>query len=69
MAQTIRFSLEELMAAHDAQCGFCISCGHEQDGCEPGARGYTCDECGLNMVYGAEECVVMGLVKGGEDDE
>ena len=26
--------------------GFCIECGHEQDGCEPDARNYECELCG-----------------------
>jgi len=35
--------------------GFCKACGHEQEGCEPDARNYTCDSCGKNQVFGAEE--------------
>lgn len=35
--------------------GFCKACGHEQKGCEPDARNYTCDSCGENQVFGAEE--------------
>ena len=34
--------------------GFCTRCGEEQDGCEPDAAGYECDECGTATVYGAE---------------
>lgn len=40
--------------------GFCKSCGHSQDGCEPDARNYRCESCGAMDVYGAEECL-MGL--------
>lgn len=38
--------------------GFCLTCGHEQEGCEPDARGYECEACGesgVNGVYGDEE--------------
>lgn len=38
--------------------GICISCGHEQDGCEPDARNYECDNCGSLTVFGAEEAVL-----------
>ncbi len=40
--------------------GFCLACGFEQEGCEPDARQYECDECGSRMVYGAEEVLIMG---------
>jgi hypothetical protein len=39
--------------------GFCIACGEEAEGCEPDARGYTCEACGAKKVYGAEELLVM----------
>lgn len=38
--------------------GFCLSCGQEQDGCEPDARKYTCEHCGKREVYGAEELLM-----------
>ena len=41
--------------------GFCIACGEEADGCEPDARGYECEACGENKVYGAEE-LLIGMV-------
>lgn len=34
--------------------GFCIACGKSQDGCEPDAARYTCQNCGKPAVYGAE---------------
>jgi hypothetical protein len=40
--------------------GFCISCGHEQGGCEPDARKYECEACGERQVYGAQELLMMG---------
>lgn len=39
--------------------GFCLACGAEREGCEPDARKYPCEECGENMVYGAEEVMIM----------
>lgn len=39
--------------------GFCVDCGHEQDGCEPDARNYECEACGQMKVYGAEELMIM----------
>lgn len=38
--------------------GFCIACGADADGCEPDARGYECESCGENKVYGAEEILM-----------
>jgi hypothetical protein len=35
--------------------GFCTACGNEQEGCEPDARNYTCEECGESKVFGAAE--------------
>lgn len=39
--------------------GFCLSCGMEQDGCEPDARRYECEHCGEEQVYGAAELLMM----------
>jgi len=52
--------------------GGCLACGEIQYGCvEPDARGYACESCGANKVYGLEELVLMGRLdlEGGEDDE
>ena len=40
--------------------GFCLSCGNQQDGCEPDARNYPCDECNTYQVFSAEEILMMG---------
>lgn len=47
----------------DNTTGFCLACGAENDGCEPDARKYTCQECELPHVYGAEELVITGRVR------
>lgn len=39
--------------------GFCVSCGHKADGCEPDARGYECENCGKRSVYGVGELLMM----------
>jgi hypothetical protein len=57
------FTLEEIEQAINDQEGFCIACGEARECCEPDARKYPCDACGKNAVYGAEEIVIMGLVK------
>lgn len=41
--------------------GLCLSCGNEQDGCEPDARRYICEACGEPAVYGAEELLLRVL--------
>ena len=56
------FSIEEIEEADNDMAGFCIVCGHRQDGCEPDARKYKCEECSENRVYGAAELALMGLV-------
>ncbi len=38
--------------------GFCLACGHEQDGCEPDARKYECEACGEYQVYAPEELII-----------
>ena len=39
--------------------GFCVACGNEQEGCEPDARRYKCEDCGALKVYGAQELLLM----------
>ena len=41
--------------------GFCLECGEEAYGVEPDARQYKCESCGAMAVYGAEECLMMGI--------
>jgi hypothetical protein len=58
------FTLEEIEEAlFDGTIGFCIACGCEASGVEPDARGYHCEACGEDKVYGAEEILIMWLVK------
>lgn len=47
---------------NDENIGICLSCNNEQDGCEPDARKYKCDDCGKQTVYGLEELLIMGEI-------
>lgn len=62
MASKITFTLEEYKEIEEAMEGACIVCGTRRDCCEPDARGYPCEGCGRDTVYGAGELVLMGLV-------
>ena len=57
------FTLAQIEEASDLQCGFCLACGAMRECCEPDARKYRCDACQENQVYGAEEIVLMGLMR------
>lgn len=49
-------SFEELVEEGFWDCdstGVCFECGHVQDGVEPDAEGYSCEECGKPAVNGA----------------
>jgi hypothetical protein len=48
----------EAVEADDCM-GFCLECGEEAFGCEPDARGYKCECCGANKVYGTAEILLM----------
>jgi len=48
---------------HEAINGICLSCGEIQHGgVEPDARGYPCEACGAEQVFGFEEALLMGRV-------
>ena len=64
-------TLDEIQEQSESHGGYCLHCQDwTHDCCEPDARKYTCPECELPQVYGAEELVVMGLVsiEDSEDD-
>jgi hypothetical protein len=46
-------------AACDEGIGFCLACGAERGCCEPDAKNYPCEDCGANMVFGAEQCCLL----------
>ena len=41
--------------------GFCLACGHEQAGIEPGAERYLCEACGTRQGYGIYELINAAL--------
>jgi len=53
-------NIDEVLAAAESgeNVGFCVKCGYMQDGVEPDARRYTCEDCGAKGVYGAEELIL-----------
>lgn len=53
---------------HEGCYGICLSCGNVQEGCEPDAREYECQDCGEPEVYGLEEALMMGRVTVGGDE-
>jgi predicted RNA-binding Zn-ribbon protein involved in translation (DUF1610 family) len=56
-----KVSEEQILEAveQDDNIGFCISCGMEHYSVEPDARGYECENCGKNKVFGAEELLLQ----------
>ena len=54
-------TLDRVMFAvqEDDNLGFCLRCGEQAYGVEPDAREYACESCEANLVYGAEEILVM----------
>lgn len=38
--------------------GFCLVCGNEAEGVEPDAENYTCESCGAEQVFGADELML-----------
>lgn len=59
----MNFTLEQIEQAMADQSGFCIKCGAEVYGLEPDAREVPCEVCEADKVFGAEEILIMGLVK------
>ena len=39
--------------------GFCLHCGEDSYNIEPDAREYSCECCGREALYGAEELLIM----------
>lgn len=61
---------EEFQGLDEDSCGLCIRCGEIEVGSvEPDARKYTCDACDENGVYGAQELLMMGLIRITEEEE
>jgi hypothetical protein len=56
----VKISIDQIMEAVEADdnIGLCTASGAEHYGIEPDARKYTCEECGENSVYGAQELLM-----------
>lgn len=60
---------EEFQGLDDDCCGLCIRCGEVTvGGVEPDARKYECEACEENGVYGAQELLMMGLIRMTEEE-
>jgi hypothetical protein len=51
----------DLLEDGEDTVGLCLACGEYHDGIEPDARGYTCEACGADKVYGLEEIVLKEI--------
>lgn len=60
----MHITISEYRYMQDNLVGKCTSCGEERDGCEPDARGYHCEGCGLDSVDGCDEWLMRGDVIG-----
>lgn len=59
-----KMSEEEFRQHCNDSDGFCTACEQWTGGdCEPDAREYECEGCGERKVYGAEEILLMGLIR------
>lgn len=59
----IRLTAEQYQEADDECSGFCRSCGEQQWGVEPDARGYRCESCGAMRVCGVADLLLSGGVQ------
>lgn len=50
---------EEMFGPAITNPGFCLACGEEQEGCEPDAEKYECENCEKREVYGAATVAMM----------
>ena len=56
-----KITIEQVLTAVESgeYIGICTACGYEQEGVEPDARRYECEDCGAHKVYGAEELLLI----------
>lgn len=45
----------------DENAGICLMCGNLQDGVEPDAEGYACEQCNAPHVAGLEQLALMTM--------
>lgn len=61
-SKKIEMTAERYASLADEYFGICLACGSEQEGCEPDARRYACEDCGKKQVYGVEELLMLGRI-------
>jgi hypothetical protein len=65
----VTISQDEYSEHCDSSDGLCLACGEWKYGdCEPDARDYECDDCGVLKVYGTEEALMMGRIVIGDEE-
>lgn len=47
----------------DGSTGACMVCGNIQEGVEPDASGYVCENCGADAVSGVEQLLIEGRIR------
>ena len=57
--RVVKAAEEEMFGPAITNPGFCLTCGEEQEGCEPDAEKYECESCGARKVYGAATLAMM----------
>lgn len=57
--------------ARDSYAGFCTECKKitNEEGVEPDAENYECEECGSPAVIGVENALIQGLIDASSDDD
>jgi hypothetical protein len=76
-ARVIKATEDTFRQLDEGSMGVCVNCLYAQDGCEPDARGYSCEGCmdetgkSNRFVYGASELLLMGrlVIVDDADDE
>jgi Zn finger protein HypA/HybF involved in hydrogenase expression len=55
--------IEDIQDMIEDNVGYCSACeDFTTDSVEPDAQEYTCDVCGQDTVYGAEQALLIGLI-------
>jgi len=59
----MKVSEQKYLDARDGYYGWCPICGEFTRECtEPDAEDYDCPECGQNVVVGADQAILSGLI-------
>lgn len=60
----MRISEQDYLEAVDSDTGWCDNCQEFTNSMvEPDAEGYTCDDCGMPTVCGAEQALILGKIR------